>query len=132
MFPLFHRYVNLSILTHIGWDMGLRTSKNCVHACYYASMLACTYTDIMVMTGMSPRFHRYLYRLDPTKIGWVIKILDLWLMSWNCGHPGHVKILETNKKMLYVNVYHGFSLKRRWGFLNFQLEVVGILGMWKY
>ena len=40
-------------------------------------MLACTCTDIIVMTGMSPRFRRYLYLSNPTQIGQVIKILIL-------------------------------------------------------
>ena len=57
--------------------MGLSTSENSVHACYYASMLACTYTDIMVMNGMSPEFHEYLYLLDPIITAQVIKILNL-------------------------------------------------------
>ena len=32
-------------------------------------MIACTCTDIIVMTGISPRFHRYLYLSNLTQIG---------------------------------------------------------------
>ena len=40
-------------------------------------MFGCTCKDILVMTGMSPRFCTYLYLSDPTQIGRVIKILIL-------------------------------------------------------
>ena len=45
-------------------------------------MLACTCTDIKVMTSMSPRFHIYLYPPNLTQIGWVIKIL---ILLWTNG-----------------------------------------------
>ena len=43
-------------------------------------MFACTCTDTIVMTSMSPQFCRYLYLSDLTQIGRVIKIL-IWLRT---------------------------------------------------
>ena len=77
-FPWFYRYLDLSDLTQFGWGMGLRsTPENGVHAGWRACILACTCTDIIVMSCISPRIHRYIYLWDPTQIGRV-KILNLW------------------------------------------------------
>ena len=98
MFPWIHRYLDISYLTQIGWDIGLRTLNNSVNAHKHACKLSYTCTDIIVMTGMSPRFCRYLYLPDVTLISPVIKILI-------CDAPTEDQ--PTNTSIIYITRISG-------------------------
>ena len=86
MFSWFHRSYDLSDLTKFSWDIGLSTLGNSVQK-------SVCMQDIIVMTSMSPQFHRYICLFDLTQRGRFIKILILF---WTNG--------QTDTSIIYIRI----------------------------
>ena len=78
--------------------------------CMQSSMCACTCTDIIVMTGMSPQIHTYLYLSNRTQIGWDMGLCTQAHRVHACKLVWSGQTLCSDRSVMFSWFYRYFDL----------------------